>query len=137
MKRKVGIIGYGWVAGANHKNSYAQAKDVEIVAVGDVNKAALERAKRDYNLPDEALFDDYKKLIDSGLCDMVDICTLLLKGLGVVTLTQLCADMCRQSGESSLAGGVELAGKAELLLLCLPYMERLTETAIQLLELGQ
>ena len=75
MKRKVGIIGYGWVAGANHKNSYAQAKDVEIVAVCDVNKAALERAKRDYNLPDEALFDDYKKLIDSGLCDMVDICT--------------------------------------------------------------
>ena len=69
--------------------------------------------------------------------NMVDICTLLLKGLGVVTLTQLCADMCRQSGESSLAGGVELAGKAELLLLCLPYMERLTETAIQLLELGQ
>ena len=75
MKRKVGIIGYGWVAGANHKNSYAQAKDVEIVAVCDVNKAALERAKGDYNLPDEALFDDYKKLIDSGLCDMVDICT--------------------------------------------------------------
>ena len=36
MKRKVGIIGYGWVAGANHKNSYAQAKDVEIVAVCDV-----------------------------------------------------------------------------------------------------
>ena len=73
MKKKVGIIGYGWVAGANHKNSYAQAKNVEIVAVCDTNKAALERAKRDYNLPDEALFDDYKKLIDSGLCDMVDI----------------------------------------------------------------
>ena len=49
---KVGIIGYGWVAGANHRSSYARAKDVEIVAVCDVNKAALERAKKDFNLSD-------------------------------------------------------------------------------------
>ena len=75
MKKKVGIIGYGWVAGANHRNSYLQAQDVEIVAVCDVNPARLAVAKKDFNLPDDCLFDDYKKLIDSGKCEMVDICT--------------------------------------------------------------
>ena len=75
MKRKIGIIGYGWVAGANHKKSYELAKDAEIVAVCDVRPAAREKAKADFGLSDEVLFDDYKKLIDSGLCDMVDICT--------------------------------------------------------------
>ena len=76
MKRKVGIIGYGGVATSNHKTSYAQATgEVEIVAVCDVSKVALERAKKDFNLSDAQLFTDYKEMIDSGLCDMVDICT--------------------------------------------------------------
>ncbi len=65
---------------------------------------------------------------------MSDICSLLFKGLGVAILTQLCAEMCRQSGENALAGGVELAGKAEIMLLCLPYLKRLTDMAGQLLE---
>lgn len=65
---------------------------------------------------------------------MGELCALLLKGLGVAMLTQICAEMCRQSGEGVLAGGVEMAGKAELLLLCLPYLKRLVDTAEQLLE---
>lgn len=75
MKNKIGIIGYGWVAGANHKNSYALSKDANIVAVCDVNLKALEKAKEDFNLSDDCLFTDYKALIDSGTCEMVDICT--------------------------------------------------------------
>ena len=58
---------------------------------------------------------------------------LLLKGLGVSVLTQLCADLCKQSGEAQLASSVEGAGKAELLLLCLPLMRDLAESARQLL----
>lgn len=75
MKKKIGIIGYGWVAGANHRSSYNLAKDAEIVAVCDTKESARAKAKADFGLSDECLFDDYKKLIDSGLCDMVDICT--------------------------------------------------------------
>lgn len=75
MKKRVGIIGYGMVASSNHKKSYARAKDAEVVAVCDINPKALERAKNDFGLSDEALFDDYKKMIDSGICEMVDICT--------------------------------------------------------------
>lgn len=75
MKKKIGIIGYGWVASANHRSSYNLAKDAEIVAVCDVRPEALENAKKNFNLSDDCLYTDYKKLIDDGKCDMVDICT--------------------------------------------------------------
>jgi hypothetical protein len=58
---------------------------------------------------------------------------LLFKGLGVGVLTQLCADSCRQSGEGHLANGVEMAGRAEILLLCLPMLRDLVGMAEQLL----
>lgn len=58
---------------------------------------------------------------------------LLFKGLGVGVLTQLCADLCRQSGEANLASGVEMAGRAEILLLCLPMLRELVELAEKLL----
>lgn len=75
MKNKIGIIGYGWVASANHRASYKLSDDARIVAVCDVNPKALEQAKKDFGLSDDCLFTDYKALIDSGKCDMVDICT--------------------------------------------------------------
>ena len=77
MKKKIGIIGYGWVAGANHRSSYSQMNrdEVEIVAVCDVCDKALARAKEDFGLKEDCLFKDYKEMIDSGLCEMVDICT--------------------------------------------------------------
>jgi stage III sporulation protein AD len=64
---------------------------------------------------------------------MGDMASLLLRGLGVAMLTQLSSDLCRQCGENALAGGVELAGKAELLLLCLPQLRELMEMASGLL----
>ena len=62
-----------------------------------------------------------------------DTLSLLLRGLAVALLTQLCADMCRQGGDATLATGVENAGKIELLLLCLPLLEQLLQTARELL----
>ena len=58
---------------------------------------------------------------------------LLLKGLGIAVLTQLCADLCRQTGEGSIATAVEMAGRAELLLLCLPLLRDLVGLAASLL----
>ena len=75
MKNKVGIIGYGLIARGTHKASYRLAEDVEIVAVCDINQAALKKAKEDFGLSDDCLYEDYKELIDSGKCNMVDICT--------------------------------------------------------------
>ena len=72
----------------------------------------------------------------SELCaahGMGESAQLLLKGLGVAVLTQLCADLCRQSAEPTLASGVESAGRAEILLLCLPLLKDVVETAKALL----
>ena len=58
---------------------------------------------------------------------------LLLKALAVALLTQLCATLCRESGEGGIAEGVELAGKAEILLLALPLLSRVLELVLELL----
>ena len=60
---------------------------------------------------------------------------LLLKALGIAWLTQCCADICRESGESGAANGVELAGKVELIRLALPLLNRVLEVVGELLSL--
>lgn len=60
----------------------------------------------------------------------------ILKGLGIVILTQIVSDICRDSEESTLAGYIETVGKLELLLLCIPLIEEILATAQKLLEMG-
>lgn len=62
-----------------------------------------------------------------------ELTSLLIRALGVAFLTQICADLCRQSGEASIAAGVELAGRAELLLMALPQLKNLLSAAQALL----
>lgn len=69
-----------------------------------------------------------------GTSALGEVAALLLRGLGVAYLTQLCADVCRQSGEAQIAAGVENAGRVQLLLLALPTLQQLVETAGQLLQ---
>lgn len=61
---------------------------------------------------------------------------IILKGLGIVILTQICSDISRDSGEGTLAGHIETVGKLELLLLCIPLIEEILATAEKLLEMG-
>lgn len=60
----------------------------------------------------------------------------IIKGLGIVILTQISSDICRDSGESTLAGHIETVGKLELLLLCIPIIGEILATAEKLLEMG-
>lgn len=60
----------------------------------------------------------------------------LLKALGLTVLTQCCAELCRESGESGVANGVELAGKVEILLLALPLIGEILSAARELLSLA-
>ena len=50
----------------------------------------------------------------------------ILKALGIAMLTNISAGICRDCGETSTAGMVELAGKAELILMSLPLIEEIT-----------
>jgi len=57
----------------------------------------------------------------------------VLKALGIAVLTQICADMCRDCGEGSAASGVELIGRLEILVLCIPMLETVISTVAEVL----
>lgn len=58
---------------------------------------------------------------------------ILLKALGIAWITEAGASICRDSGEGSLAGWVETAGKLEILLLAVPLIRTVMETVSALL----
>ena len=58
---------------------------------------------------------------------------VLFKTLGICFLTQTAADVCRDAGEGSLAGKIELAGKLAVLLLCMPLFQSLLDIAAGLI----
>ena len=58
----------------------------------------------------------------------------ILKGCGIAALSHGCATLCRDSGEGGMAEYVELAGRLEILLLCLPLMEEVLSVARELIE---
>ncbi len=61
---------------------------------------------------------------------------VLLEALGIAFLTRITSDICRDGGENGLAVAVETAGKAEILLLALPLLQKLITAAKELMELG-
>lgn len=61
--------------------------------------------------------------------------TVMLRALGIALLTRICTDLCRDAGESAVASGVELAGKAAILMLCLPLIREVLGYAARILEM--
>ena len=57
----------------------------------------------------------------------------LLKILGVAITVHICATVCRDCGEPSLAGYIEFGGKVEVIILSLPYISEIIETSVGLL----
>ena len=58
----------------------------------------------------------------------------ILRALGVALLVEICADICRDCGENSAASGVQLIGKLEILILCLPMIKKIIGTALEVLQ---
>lgn len=58
---------------------------------------------------------------------------VLMRALAVAFLTHVCASVCRDCGEATLASYVEMAGKAEMLILALPLIENILDTVTKLL----
>ena len=57
----------------------------------------------------------------------------VLKGAAVCLVSEFCAALCRESGNNAAARGVDLAGRALTVALCLPLCERLVQTVAELL----
>ncbi len=55
--------------------------------------------------------------------------TILIKALAVALSCQVCAEICRDCGENTLASKVELAGKIGIIILSLPILQQLLTMA--------
>lgn len=62
-----------------------------------------------------------------------DLFARMFKASGIAVLCTLAGDICRDCGESALAGKVELCGKSVILVLCLPLLEGVFESVLALL----
>lgn len=67
---------------------------------------------------------------DSGASDYVNI---MLKGLGIGITVKLTSDICSDLGEKGIADCVELAGRTELLILCMPILIKILNSVKELL----
>lgn len=64
-----------------------------------------------------------------------DYAAILFKAVGICLLTQLTGDVCRDSGESSIASKIELAGRAAILLTAMPLIQEVLVWAWELMNL--
>ena len=76
----------------------------------------------------------YVESLFSGILIGGELEGSVLKALGIALLVQVCADICRDCGENSAASSVELVGKLEILVLCLPLIKRIISVALEVLQ---
>lgn len=74
-KPRIGIIGTGLIAVSHAQGIMACGQDCEITALCDNEPGKAGQFAAVLKIPGAKLFEDYKELVDSGLCDMVSICT--------------------------------------------------------------
>lgn len=63
-----------------------------------------------------------------------ELFTLLFKSAGIAVITTLAADLCRDCGETALAGKTELCGKSVILALCLPLLKSVFTQTLSLIQ---
>ena len=74
-----------------------------------------------------------RSLFEGEVLEGFDYVGNVIKALGVAILSQISADLCRDLGEGSAASGVELVGRIEILLLCVPMLETVISTVGEVL----
>lgn len=68
---------------------------------------------------------------ETGAGEYMDV---VLRALGIALICELTALFCRDLGENTLAEGVQLFGKLEILVLSLPLVDKVLEMAKELLQ---
>ncbi len=58
--------------------------------------------------------------------------TILFKAIGICYISQFAYDICKDCGENTLASQVEIAGKAALIMLAMPLIEKLVGIVTEL-----
>lgn len=72
-------------------------------------------------------------LSDMGLDEpSLEYTSLMMRGLAIGVLCRICADVCRDCGEPTVASGVESAGKLAILALAMPVLADIVECVTRL-----
>ncbi|MGE3262430.1 MAG: Gfo/Idh/MocA family protein [Bacteriovoracia bacterium] len=61
MKKRIGLVGYGFISGKGHVPAFAKRDDVEIVAVADICEARRDLARQ--ALPQAKIYSTYRELL--------------------------------------------------------------------------
>ncbi len=80
------------------------------------------------------LLESVSELVGVGGVVQDEYVFLLVKVLGVAVITKFATEICNDSGNSSLAVGVALAGKAAILILCFPLLTTVVNLAAGMLK---
>lgn len=78
------------------------------------------------------LVNEISSIASAGGIDN-ELLAVVLKSFGICVAVQTAADVCRDSGQSSLAGRLELGGRLALLLVALPLFRRLLDLAVEII----
>ena len=65
-----------------------------------------------------------------------DFIITLLKAAGIALISQFAAELCRDAGESALAGRVELGARLALMVMSLPMIRQILETISEFFQWG-
>ena len=84
---RAGVIGLGW-AGQQHMAGYAEAADVDLVALAGMETGALRQLGDAYGVPEEHRYPDWRKLVHHGGVDLLSIAapTMLHAPIAVAAL---------------------------------------------------
>lgn len=69
-----------------------------------------------------------------GAGDVGELGGILLRALGIALLSELTASFCEDLGEQTIARCISTFGKWEILVLCLPLVDKVLELAKELLQ---
>lgn len=140
-KLKVAVIGCGSIAQYRHLPEYKMNKDVELVAVCDINEERVNKVASEYGVK---AYTSYEELLASGTVDAVSVCTpnYLHAPISVVALNSgvhvLCEKPMATSKESAEA--MIEAAKANNKKLMIAHNQRFVashQKARQLIENGE
>ncbi len=59
-----------------------------------------------------------------------ELFSAIIKAAAITVLTRLASDLCRENGNTLMGDIVELGGRIMLTVLALPFVEKVTETAL-------
>lgn len=73
----------------------------------------------------QPILDYARELMGEG--GMASYGEVALRALGIALLTHICACICRDCGENTIATMTEVGGKVAILLLCLPLLREIVQ----------